>query len=102
MVRPFSGHRHRRGKASPQGVPGRPTGPRKDTVGRSECGSDHTETPCGASLPSGRSVLESDRPGTGVDLLTVGVVEPRAEAVAAIETAARECDTRGEADRAAL
>jgi predicted DNA-binding transcriptional regulator YafY len=32
----------------------------------------------------------------------VGVVEPRAEAVAAIETAARECDGRGEADRAAL
>src|SRR3954469_5410714 len=26
-----------------------------------ECGSGHTETPCGASLPSGRSVLESDR-----------------------------------------
>jgi predicted DNA-binding transcriptional regulator YafY len=32
----------------------------------------------------------------------VGVVEPPAEAVAAIETAARECDGRGEADRAAL
>ncbi|MBW4025628.1 MAG: WYL domain-containing protein [Proteobacteria bacterium] len=32
----------------------------------------------------------------------VGVVEPPAEAVAAIETAARECDARGEADRAAL
>jgi predicted DNA-binding transcriptional regulator YafY len=32
----------------------------------------------------------------------VGVVEPRAEAVAAIETAARECDGRGETDRAAL
>jgi predicted DNA-binding transcriptional regulator YafY len=32
----------------------------------------------------------------------VGVVEPRAEAVAAIETAARECEVRGEADRAAL
>jgi predicted DNA-binding transcriptional regulator YafY len=32
----------------------------------------------------------------------VGVVEPRAEAVAAIETAARECDVRGETDRAAL
>src|SRR5271163_2459757 len=31
-VRPFSGHRHRRGKASPQGVPGRPTGPGKDTT----------------------------------------------------------------------
>jgi hypothetical protein len=42
-------------------------------VGRSECESDHTETPRGASLPSGRSVLESDRPGTGVDLLTVGI-----------------------------
>src|ERR1700727_597527 len=32
-VRPFSGHRHRRGKASPQGVPGRSTGPGKDTAG---------------------------------------------------------------------
>ena len=32
----------------------------------------------------------------------VGVVEPPAEAVAAVETAARECDVRGEADRAAL
>jgi predicted DNA-binding transcriptional regulator YafY len=32
----------------------------------------------------------------------VGVVEPRPEAVAAIETAARECEVRGEADRAAL
>jgi hypothetical protein len=31
----------------------------------------------------------------------VGVVEPPAEAVAAIETAARECEVRGEADRAA-
>jgi len=41
-VRPFSGHRHRRGKAPPQGVPGRPTGPGKDTAGRSECGSDRT------------------------------------------------------------
>src|ERR1700691_1215422 len=41
-VRPFSGHRHRRGKASPQGVPGRSTGPGKDTAGRSECGSGRT------------------------------------------------------------
>src|SRR5580692_3896976 len=32
----------------------------------------------------------------------VGVVEVRAEAVAAIETSARECAMRGEADRAAL
>ena len=32
----------------------------------------------------------------------VGVVEPPAEAVAAIETAARECELRGEADRAEL
>jgi predicted DNA-binding transcriptional regulator YafY len=32
----------------------------------------------------------------------VGVVEPPAEAVAAIETAARECEVRGETDRAAL
>ena len=32
----------------------------------------------------------------------VGLIEPRAEAVAAIETAARECEMRGEADRAAL
>ena len=32
----------------------------------------------------------------------VGVVEPRAEAVAAIETSARECEVRGETDRAAL
>jgi predicted DNA-binding transcriptional regulator YafY len=31
----------------------------------------------------------------------VGVIELRAEAVAAIETAARECEARGEADRAA-
>jgi predicted DNA-binding transcriptional regulator YafY len=32
----------------------------------------------------------------------VGIVEPRAEAVAAVETAAREFEQRGEADRAAL
>jgi predicted DNA-binding transcriptional regulator YafY len=32
----------------------------------------------------------------------VGVVEPPAEVVAAIETAARECDVRGESDRASL
>ncbi len=32
----------------------------------------------------------------------VGVVDVRAESVAAIETSARECDARGEADRAAL
>jgi predicted DNA-binding transcriptional regulator YafY len=32
----------------------------------------------------------------------VGVVEPPPEAVAAIETAARECEARGETDRAAL
>ncbi len=32
----------------------------------------------------------------------VGAVEPSAEAVAAIETAARECEVRGETDRAAL
>jgi predicted DNA-binding transcriptional regulator YafY len=32
----------------------------------------------------------------------VGVVEPRAEAIAAIETVARECEVRGEADRAGL
>lgn len=32
----------------------------------------------------------------------VGVVDVRAEAVAAVETAARECDGRGEADRAGL
>jgi predicted DNA-binding transcriptional regulator YafY len=32
----------------------------------------------------------------------VGIVEVRAEAVAAIETSARECEMRGEADRAAL
>jgi predicted DNA-binding transcriptional regulator YafY len=32
----------------------------------------------------------------------VGVIEPRAEAVAAIETVARECEIRGEADRAGL
>src|SRR4051794_21532255 len=44
------GSQHRRGKTSPQGVPGRPTGPRKDTAGRSECGSGRTETPCGVSL----------------------------------------------------
>jgi predicted DNA-binding transcriptional regulator YafY len=32
----------------------------------------------------------------------VGVVAPRSESVAAIETAARECEVRGETDRAAL
>ena len=32
----------------------------------------------------------------------VGVVEPPAEAVAAVETAARECEVRGETDRATL
>ena len=31
----------------------------------------------------------------------VGVVQPRAESLAAIETAARECEVRGETDRAA-
>jgi predicted DNA-binding transcriptional regulator YafY len=37
-------------------------------------------------------------PGTAL----VGVVQPRAESLAAIETAARECEVHGEADRAAL
>ncbi len=37
-------------------------------------------------------------PGTAL----AGIVTPRAEAVAAIETAARECDGRGETDRASL
>ncbi len=55
-VRPFSGHRHRRGKTSPRGVPGRPTGPRKDTNGRSECGSGRTGTTRGANLPNGPSL----------------------------------------------
>ena len=32
----------------------------------------------------------------------IGVVEPAADSVAAVETAARECEQRGEADRAAL
>ena len=32
----------------------------------------------------------------------VGVIDVRAEAVAAIETSARECEVRGEADRASL
>ena len=32
----------------------------------------------------------------------IGVVEPRAEVVAAVETAARECEGRGEADRAGM
>jgi predicted DNA-binding transcriptional regulator YafY len=32
----------------------------------------------------------------------IGVVEPRAEGLAAIESSARECEMRGEADRAAL
>jgi hypothetical protein len=55
-VRPFSGQRHRRGKTSPQGIPGRPTGPRKDTDGQSECGSGHTRAPYGASLTDGPSL----------------------------------------------
>ena len=38
------------------GIPG------KDTTGRSECGSDHTEAPYGASLPDGRSVFETNHP----------------------------------------
>jgi hypothetical protein len=54
-VRPFSGHRHRRGKAPPQGVSGRPTGPGKDMAGRSECGSGHTGTPYGRQ-PTSRSI----------------------------------------------
>lgn len=32
----------------------------------------------------------------------IGVVEPRAEVVAAVETAARECEVRGETDRAGM
>src|SRR5680860_262247 len=35
MVRPFSGHRKRRGETSPLGVLGSPTGQRKDTLSRS-------------------------------------------------------------------
>jgi hypothetical protein len=77
MVRPFSGHRHRRGKASPQAFPGGRRVQGKTRVGRPECGSDHIETHCGASLPSGRLVLESDRPEAGDDLLTVGVEDFR-------------------------
>jgi len=56
---------------------GRPTGPGKDTDrGRSECGSGHSGTPCGASLPNGLSLWESGRPGaTSPDTLTVGMVD---------------------------
>ena len=36
--------------------PGRPTGPGKDTSGRSECGPGHAESPCGAILPNGPSL----------------------------------------------
>jgi len=32
----------------------------------------------------------------------IGVLEPRADVVAAVETAARECETRGETDRASM
>src|SRR3954462_8283343 len=77
MVRPFSGHRHRRGKTSPQGVPGRPTDPGKDTAGRSEYGSGRNGTPYSARLPDGRSVFGSGHPGTGFDLLTVGIEDLR-------------------------
>src|SRR5271165_7078670 len=73
-VRPFSGHRHRRGKAPPQGVPGRPTGPGKDTAGRSECGSDRTGR---LAAPAYQSVFESGRPETGGYPLTVGVEDLR-------------------------
>src|SRR4029077_6001579 len=37
-------------KISPQGFPGGRRVRGKDTAGRSECGSGHTETRCGASL----------------------------------------------------
>jgi hypothetical protein len=39
-----------RQNTSPQGGPGRPTGPEKDTAGQSECRSGHTGTSCSASL----------------------------------------------------
>jgi len=64
-VRPFSGHRHRRGKASPQGVPGRSTGPGKDTTWSIWVWVRPHRAPHGASLPNGPSLWESDRPGTG-------------------------------------
>ena len=79
-VRPFSGHRHRRGKASPQGVPGRSTGPGKDTAGRSGCGSQAAPEALlayAASLPVGRSVFGPGRPETGGYPLTVGVMQQR-------------------------
>src|ERR1700757_2689243 len=81
-VRPFSGHRHRRGKASPQGVPGRSTGPGKDTAGRSECGADRTGRLATPAYQSADRCLSQARPETGVYPLTVGVenlrlAEPR-------------------------
>jgi predicted DNA-binding transcriptional regulator YafY len=57
-----------------------------------------------ATFPELRSQDDEQRirrwllPGSAL----VGIVEPRAEAIAAIETAAREFETRGETDRAAL
>lgn len=73
-VRPFLGHMHRRGKTPPRGVPGRPTGPRKDTAsGRSEWGSSHPGH-LTAAAPIGPSLRGSGRPGTsGEGILTIAL-----------------------------
>lgn len=76
-VRPFLGHKQtprqsltaRRSRAADRS--------RERHVGRSECGSSHTWTPCSASLPSDRSVFETNRPGTGYHLLTICVEDIR-------------------------
>ena len=75
--RPFSGHRHRRGKASRQR--------RSRAVDRSRERHGWSigvrvrphRAPHGASLPVGRSVFESGRPETGGYPLTVGVEDFR-------------------------
>ncbi len=93
-VRPFSGHRHRRGKASPQGVPGRSTGPGKDTAGRSECGSGRTGRLTASACQSVDRCLSSGRPETGLDPLTVGVENLRLAEPARASSSARRAETR--------
>ena len=91
-VRPFSGHRHRRGKASPQGAPGRSTGPGKDTAGRSECGSDRTGRLAAPAYQSADRCLSSGRPETGVDPLTIGMMDQARRRILPLDGHGQCCD----------
>src|SRR4029077_15906209 len=93
-VRPFSGHKHRRGKASPQGVPGRSTGPGKDTAGRSECGSGRTGRLTAPAYQSAdRDLSQGARKLAFILGLSVFCGEPRESIRAAART-----DAAGDAD----